>query len=87
LSLASSFDVVAKPALGSDAPAYLLAQAMGEGKEVRRIGTIDKDFSVASAAVNSGQKIKYPRQRQPQAAANTEMPASRLSGSKYRPGF
>lgn len=85
LSLSSSFDVVAKPALGSDAPAYLLAQAMGEGKEVRRIGTIDKDFSVASAAVNSGQKIKYPRQRQPQAAANTEMPASRLSESRYRP--
>lgn len=85
ITLSQSFDVVAKPSLGHDAPNYLLAQAMGERKDVRRTTAIDKDFSIARAPVNTDEKISYPNAREPRSAtqASSAMP-SRLN-SKYFP--
>ncbi|HCS23964.1 MAG TPA: hypothetical protein DIW20_09465, partial [Rhodospirillaceae bacterium] len=77
ITLSQSFDVVAKPSLGHDAPNYLLAQAMGERKDVRRTTAIDKDFSIARAPVNTDEKISYPHAREPRSAtqASSAMPS------------
>ena len=85
LTYASAFDVVAKPALTDSAPMYLLSQVMDGQNETRKTPALDKDFSVAAATVNSGEKISYPRSRQPYAALSKRSDIkSRLNDPKYK---
>lgn len=85
LQFSGAFDVVAKPALTDSAPEYLLSQAMGSKNETRKMPAVDKDFSIAAAAVKTGEKINYPRSRQPYEIASKRTDVhSRLRDSGYR---
>ncbi len=84
LQFAGAFDVVAQPALTDSAPQYLLSQVMGNKNETRKMPAVDKDFSIAAAAVNTGEKISYPRHRQPY-EANPRKAARHEIYNKYNP--
>ncbi len=86
LKFAPAFEVVAKPALTDSAPLYLLSQVMNGKNETRKMPDVDKDFSVAAAAVKTGEKITYPRSRQPYEAFPRKS-SSFESSIKYNPRF
>lgn len=85
LKFASAFDVVAQPALTDSAPMYLLSQVMKGSNETRKTPDVDKDFSVAAAAVKTGEKITYPRSRQPYETVTRKTSSFDASSRKYNP--